>query len=145
MPERLPADRHFQHLAHLIQLEAEAEKQEDLRAMQHHLSAGAEATGNSLVNLVIRDEDAGLGGSILLTLAKRNQNLSLPWTRLGTGSPVIFSAEEQGGPPENTAGWRGVVSRISRRFHPGGFCGVARGWSPGRIWTAHLPPGPFQR
>ena len=114
MSDHVKVDQHFQHLARLIQLEAEAEKQEDLRAMQRHLSAGAEATGNSLVNLVIRDQDAGLGGSILLTLAKRNQNLSLPWTRLGTGSPVIFSAEEQGSSPENAAGYRGVVSRISR-------------------------------
>ncbi len=103
---------HFQRLARLIALEAEAEKQEDLRAMQRHASGGAEASGNCLVNLVIRDEDAGLGGSVLLTLAKRNQNLSLPWTRLGTGSPVIFSAEGPAGSTAPSTGWRGIVSRL---------------------------------
>ncbi len=113
MPVNSPVDQHFQHLARLIQLEAEAEKQEDLRAMQRHVSAGAEASGNSLVNLVIRDQDAGLGGSILLTLAKRNQNLSLPWTRLGSGTPVIFSAESPNA-ADQAAGWRGIVSRLQR-------------------------------
>ncbi len=107
-------DPYFQHLARLIRLEADAEKQEDLLAMQRHLSAGAEASGRSLVNLVIRDQDAGLGGSVLLTLGKRNQSLPLPWTRLGPGSPVIFSEEGAGNPSENASGWRGVVSRLQR-------------------------------
>jgi len=107
-------DAHFQHLARLISLEAEAEKQEELRAMQRHLPAGAEASGSSLVNLVIRDQDGGLGGAVLLTLAKRNQNLALPWTRLGTGSPVILSEEGRTGPPDGDAHWRGVVSRLQR-------------------------------
>jgi superfamily I DNA and/or RNA helicase len=114
MPSNLPADTHFQHLAHLIDLEAEAEKQEDLRAMQQHHSAGAEASGSSIVNLVIRDQDVGLGGSVVLTLGKRNQNLSLPWTRLGTGSPVLFSEESAGSAPGSGNGWRGTVSRVQK-------------------------------
>jgi ATP-dependent RNA/DNA helicase IGHMBP2 len=114
MPVHSPGDEHFQRLARLMQLEADAEKREELRAMQRHSPGGAEASGSSLVNLVIRDQDAGLGGSILLTLGKRNQNLSLPWTRLGTGSPVILSEEGPSGSSENTAGWRGVVSRLQK-------------------------------
>jgi ATP-dependent RNA/DNA helicase IGHMBP2 len=109
-----PIDDHFQRLARLIQLEAEAEKQEDLRAMQRHLPGGDEASGNCLVNLVIRDQDAGLGGSILLTFGKRNQNLALPWTRLGTGSPVLLSEEGPNSSAKNVSGWRGVVSRLQR-------------------------------
>jgi hypothetical protein len=56
------AQVHFQHLAHLLQLEADAEKQEDLRAMQRHspASSGAEASGSCILGLVIRDQDAGL-------------------------------------------------------------------------------------
>lgn len=114
MPVPSPVDEHFQRLARLLQLEADAEKQEELRAMQRHLQCGAEASGTSLVNLVIRDQDTGLGGGILLTLGKRNQNLSLPWTRLGTGSPVILSEERTNGSPEDAAGWRGVVSRLQK-------------------------------
>ncbi len=114
MPADVRADEHFHNLERLIQLEAEAEKQEELRAMQRHLPAGAEASGSSLLNLVIRDQDAGFGGAILLTLGKRNQNLALPWTRLGTGTPVLLTEEGPGGTPDSAASWRGVVSRLQK-------------------------------
>lgn len=104
-------EEYFQRLTRLMELEAEAEKQEALREIQRLSPAGAETAGSSLINLVIRDEDAGLGGRILLTFGKRNQSLSLPWTRLGTGSPVILSEE---GTAHSEEGWRGVVSRIHR-------------------------------
>ena len=74
-------------------MEAEAEKQAALHDMQRRSPAAAEASGSTLINLVIRDEDAGLGGRILLTFGKRNQTLTLPWTRLGSGTPVILSEE----------------------------------------------------
>ena len=114
MPVHLPAETHFQRLARLIDLEAEAEKQEDLRSMQRHQSSGAEASGQCLLGLVVRGEDAGLGGNVVLTLGKRNQSLPLPWTRLGVGSPVLFSEEISGGSHEGGKGWRGVVSRLQR-------------------------------
>ncbi len=100
-------EEHFQRLARLLELEAEAEKQEALRDMQRRLPATAEASGSSLTNLAIREQDAGLGGRILLTLGKRNESLALPWTRLGSGTPVILSEEGA-----NTEGWRGTVSRL---------------------------------
>ena len=80
-------EEHFARLARLLDMEAEAEKLESLRELERHTPAEAEALGNSLINLVIRDEDAGLGGRFLLTFGKRNQNLSLPWNRLRTGQP----------------------------------------------------------
>ncbi len=109
----LPAREHFQRLLHLLELEAEAEKQEIGRNLQRRSPAEAEASGSSLINLVIRDEEIGLGGRILLTLGKRNQNLSLPWTRLRVGVPVILSAESQSNLSAALATvWRGVVSRL---------------------------------
>ncbi|MBI5353696.1 MAG: IGHMBP2 family helicase [Chloroflexi bacterium] len=103
---------HFQRLARLLDLEAEAEKQETLRSLEKLSPAEAEASGNSLINLVIREEDSGLGGRILLTFGKRNENLSLPWSRIGNGSPVILSEE---GLKDNTSpGWRGIVSRAHK-------------------------------
>lgn len=101
-------EEYFQRLLRLLEMEAEAEKQEALRDMQRRSPAEAEASGASLINLVIREQDAGLGGRILLTLGKRSQTLPLPWTRLGPGSPVILS--EEGGSAGH--GWRGVVSRL---------------------------------
>ena len=103
------ASSHFQQLTRLLELEAEAEKQEALRDMQRRSPAAAEAAGGTLTNLVIREEDSGMGGRILLTLAKRNQTLTLPWTRLGPGSPIILS--EEGSSAE---GWRGIVTRVQR-------------------------------
>ena len=104
-----PTEEHFQRLARLLELESEAEKQEALRDVQRRSPAAAEASGTSLNNLVIRDEDAGLGGRILLTLGKRNESLPLPWTRLGSGTPVILSEEGRNAASD---GWRGVVSRL---------------------------------
>ena len=103
-------EEHFARLSRLLDLEAEAEKLETLREFERRTPAEAEALGNSLINLVIRDEDSGLGGRVLLTFGKRNQNLSLPWNRLRTGSPVILSEEGNA----DSEGWRGVVSRAQR-------------------------------
>ncbi|NTV35430.1 MAG: AAA family ATPase [Anaerolineaceae bacterium] len=106
-----PIKDHFQHMLHLLDLEAEAEKLEIMQDLQRRSPAAAEATGYSLINLVIREVDFGLGGRVLLTLGKRNQNLDLPWTKLTTGSPVILSEETNSGAAQ---GWRGIVSWLNK-------------------------------
>lgn len=99
----------------LLDLEAEAEKQQALRERTRLSPTEAEATGNSIINLVIREEGYGLGGRFLLGLGKRNETLPLPWTRLGVGSPVILSEErrDRDASSEET-GWRGIVSAVRR-------------------------------
>ncbi|MCX6060444.1 MAG: IGHMBP2 family helicase [Chloroflexi bacterium] len=106
------AEDHFQRLARLLDLEAEAEKQETIRSLEKLSPAEAESSGNSLINLVIHEEDSGLGGKILLTFGKRNENLSLPWSRIGNGSPVILS--EEGLHDKDAPSWRGIVSRAHK-------------------------------
>jgi len=108
----LPVNEHFQRLLTLLDLEAEAEKQALMDDLQIRSPAAAEASGATLINLVIRDETAGLGGRILLTLGKRNQTLPLPWTRLGSGLPVILSEENLGSGSTLRESWRGVVTRV---------------------------------
>lgn len=103
-------EEYFRRLGGLLELEAEAEKQQALREAQQRSPAEAEASGSGLTGLVIRDEDAGLGGRVLLTLGKRNQTLALPWTRLGSGTPIILS--EEGG-AHGSEGWRGIVTRLA--------------------------------
>src|SRR5262245_28746546 len=96
-------DDHFQRLAWLLDLEARAEA-EQLRQRAERLSAAeAETRGDCLTGLVVRDEQSGLGGRVVLVLGKRNLNQPLPWTRLGVGSPVVLSPEGGGN------GVRGVV------------------------------------
>lgn len=95
-------DDHFQRLARLLELESQAEAQRILE--------GAESSrpeGSSLTGLVVTAEDTGLGGRILLTLARRNRSLPLPWNRLEPGAPVLLS----GGTGD---GWRGIVCERSR-------------------------------
>lgn len=104
---------YFGNLSLLLDLEAEAEKQEALRERTRLSPKEAEATGNSIINLVIREEGYGLGGRFLLGLGKRNETLQLPWTRLGVGSPVILS-EEGVSSSNSESGWRGIVSAIRR-------------------------------
>ena len=113
MSTSLASDEHFRRLLQLMELEAEAEKQQALRDLQRHSPAEAEARGGSLIGLVLRDEAAGLGGRLLLTFGKRDQRQPLPWTRLRIGTPVLLS-EERAGAIEADAGWRGVVSGLNR-------------------------------
>lgn len=105
-PPRKGAADHFRRLIHLLQLEGAAEAEQLLRNTRQSDPSSAEQTGNSLVDLVIRDEYLGLGDRILITLAKRDMNRMLPWTRLGVGSPVLLSEQRS----KSEAGWRGVVS-----------------------------------
>jgi superfamily I DNA and/or RNA helicase len=106
-----PADDHFQRLARLLELESDAEAEQALQRTRGLSAAEAERTGDCLVALVLREEYTGLGGRIILTLAKRNPAQPLPWTRLQVGSPVLLSAEDGGG-----SGARGVLSERDERW-----------------------------
>jgi superfamily I DNA and/or RNA helicase len=96
---------HFQRLARLMELEAQAEADQARERLRNLSAAEAEQRGDCLTDLVITDESSGLGGRCLLTLVKRNRTLALPWTRLQVGSPVLLLPERD---PAST-GWRGVV------------------------------------
>src|SRR5260370_39609484 len=96
---------HFQRLSRLVELESEAEARKTRETLGRLSPADAERTGESLIGLVIIEEDSGLGGRCILTLAKRNRTLPLPWNRLGPGTPVLLAPE--GG--STTEGCRGVV------------------------------------
>ncbi len=95
---------HFERLGRLLDLESRAEAQETTERGRRLSAADAERTGTSLVDLVIVDDQTGLGGRYLLQLAKRRRS-PLPWTRLDVGSPVVLWPD--GG--KETAGHRGVV------------------------------------
>ncbi|MEX2115002.1 MAG: AAA domain-containing protein [Pirellulales bacterium] len=82
---------HLQRMVRLIEIEREAEAQRAVELCRRLSPAEAERAGQSLVDLVIVDEEAGLGGRYLIRLAKRNRQ-PLPWTRLGVGSPVVLTA-----------------------------------------------------
>ena len=64
-------DDHFRRLIELLEIERETEAGRALERGRRLSPADAERTGNALVDLTIVDEEAGLGGRYLLTLAKR--------------------------------------------------------------------------
>lgn len=99
------SESHFDKLLRLLDIESRAEAEQTMRRARATAGEAAEKSGNTLVQLVLRDETAGLGGRVLWRFGKRNQTLPLPWTRLGVGSPVLLSEENIADP----AGWRGVV------------------------------------
>src|SRR5207302_11211053 len=103
---------HFQRLARLLDLESVAEADRAREMVQRLSAAEAERTGNSLVDLVVTEEYSGLGGRCILTLAKRNRSLPLPWTRLQVGSPVLLAVEGA----TREARVRGVVCERQERF-----------------------------
>jgi len=101
---------HFQRLARLLEVEAGAESRQAAERARRFAGAQAEKTGNSMVDLIITDEDTGLGGRFLVQLIKRSRS-PLPWTRLDTGSPVVLTPEASRG----HAGYRGVVYQRDER------------------------------
>ena len=100
---------HFQHLKRLVELEGEAEARAARQRMRSGSSTDLERGGQTLVDLVLREETLGLGGQSILTYGKRDQRLTLPWNRLGVGTPVLVTEEES----EDTSGWRGIVTSRS--------------------------------
>ncbi|HVC93354.1 MAG TPA: IGHMBP2 family helicase [Pirellulales bacterium] len=106
-----PTEDHFLRFARLLELEGRAEAERLLRRGRRLSAAEAERTGNALIDLVIADEDAGLGGRYLLQFVKRRR-APLPWTRLGVGSPVLLSPEAA----EASGCTRGVICERNEQF-----------------------------
>ena len=104
-------DEHFQRLAEWIDLESVAEAERLNERRKNQKGPDAEKSGETLLDLVVTDEDAGLGGRYLITLVKRNRTLQLPWNRLRVGSPVVVT------PNDDLSGdaCQGVVTAISRK------------------------------
>lgn len=91
-----PRREHFDHLLGLLEQEGRAQA-ERARALSDRLTPqDAERAGISLVELIILEEAPGLGGLLELRLAKKNRSLPLPWTRIGTGDPVLLRSDEPG-------------------------------------------------
>jgi superfamily I DNA and/or RNA helicase len=103
---------HFQRLARLLELESQAEARQAAESLARLSPSEAERTGNCLIGLTITEEDFGLGGRCILTFAKRNRDLSLPWNRLEPGAPVLRCVEGD----HKDEGTRGVVCERQDRF-----------------------------
>ncbi len=97
-------------MMHWLELESIAETQRIAERRVRQSTANAEASGETLLDLVIDSHDSGLGGRVLLTLVKRNRSIGLPWSRLRTGSPVVLTSDEQ---HDSSEALQGVISAKS--------------------------------
>jgi hypothetical protein len=96
---------HFANLARLLDLEAHAEQEEARRRAQSE-EGSLLGDGSSLSSLMLRSEEFGLGGRLLLTFSRKVPAEPLPPTRLQPGSPVLLS---QTNINRRVPSYRGVV------------------------------------
>ncbi len=99
----LRTEDHFARLARLLEMEGRAAAQQAAERSRRLAPAEAERSGTCLVDLVVRDEEPGLGGRHLLRLGRRKRS-PLPWTRLAVGSPVVLSPLQR-----SDVEYRGVI------------------------------------
>jgi ATP-dependent RNA/DNA helicase IGHMBP2 len=86
---------HFDRLLRWVELERETEAVRARERAARRTGAAAERGGESLVDLVLSDEEPALAGRYAVTLVKR-QRTPLPWTRIDAGSPVVLSGQRAG-------------------------------------------------
>lgn len=97
--ERL--DDYFANQLRWLTLEARAEAEQ--------YEQGERDSENSLTNLVIQNEELALGGRVAVRFAPRNQQQSLPWSKLSVGTPILLLSDALDAPA------RGVISQLRRR------------------------------
>jgi hypothetical protein len=83
---------HFEKLQALLDVEREAEKQENLRELHKFPVAQREALGKTVTGLQAGDSESGLGGMTILplTLKPRNEELS-PFHAMNAGDNVLLT------------------------------------------------------
>src|SRR5438270_11364027 len=84
---------HFEKLLDLIDLEREAEKEENKRELERYPLPVREALGKTVTRLHIDDEDVGVGGIPLLVLSRSNKPSSglSPFHAMNQGDNVLLS------------------------------------------------------
>jgi hypothetical protein len=115
MPAAPPGPEHFEHLRQLLVLERRAEEQR-LAGERTQLSQGErEARGLSAGDLEATDEDVGLGGRFLVTLARAG---GVPWRNpFGPGDVVEARPRRaEVAPPERALVVRGGRDRVQLAF-----------------------------
>lgn len=101
------AESHFAQMMTWLAMESEAEIAQMAERRKRMMHRDPEESGETLVDMVIVDEEPGLGGRTLATFERRKQSVPLPRHRIRVGSPVVVS----GFPDDHGRSEQGVVSR----------------------------------
>jgi superfamily I DNA and/or RNA helicase len=102
---------HFLKLGRLLEMESRAEADQIRLRRERRPADEVERAGDCIIDLVVTEEYAGLGGRSLVTMVKQ-RNRPLPWTRFGVGTPVLVVNQKDRG----DAGQRGVVCEKSEQL-----------------------------
>ncbi|MCA9150683.1 MAG: AAA family ATPase, partial [Planctomycetales bacterium] len=103
--------QHFEQLHRWLEMESQAEMERLAERRQRAGQRDVEASGETLIDLVVEDYRTAVGGLYLLTLVKRNRTRELPWNRLRVGAPVVLADMED----SSNDATMGVVSQRSQR------------------------------
>lgn len=103
-------EKHFVDMMEWLAMESAAEVERMAERQRNRKSEDAEKSGETILDLVITDQQPGLGGYKLYTFKRRNETQVMPWHRLRTGSPVAISPYQSG----ESFTESGVVSRNTR-------------------------------
>ena len=129
---------HFDHLAHLLKLEADAEREQ---VRQQVVSGTTAADGTCLTQLVIAEEDTGFGGRLILTFTRVSRTDPLPPNRLQPGAPVLLTQTGTSRPFT----LRGVVSERRERTIGVAFEMPEGDWPDDSRWRLDLSPDEASR
>jgi len=89
--------QHFQMLLQCIDWEAEAEAKRLVDRRRQMKNKNPESSGETILGLSITESEPSLGGRHLVTLSKSNRKQPLPWNRLRSGTPIVFSHDADEG------------------------------------------------
>ena len=101
---------YFELMARWLDMESIAEAQRFAERRRRADPGDLEKSGETLVRMVVRDHETGLGGRFLLTFGKEKSHHPLPWNRFRVGSPVVLSDEGDG-----ERSWPAIVSEREGR------------------------------
>lgn len=90
-------DQHFETLLELIELEREAEKEENRRELERYPLQVRETLGKTVTRLDIADEDVGVGGIPLLVLSRSGASVRdglSPFHAMNQGDNVLVTFPE---------------------------------------------------
>ena len=103
-------DLHFARMARWLQMESAAEVVRMGERKKAQGEGNAEKSGETLLNMIVVDQLAGLGALQLVTFGRQPKAPPMPWHRLRVGSPVVVSPMDNDHP---SASISGVVSERS--------------------------------
>ncbi|MEM9942495.1 MAG: AAA domain-containing protein [Planctomycetota bacterium] len=105
-------EKHFVDMVEWLAMETTAEVERMARRRKFKSPKDAEATGETVLDLVIQDVRPGLGGYQLISFQRRSTNHPMPWHRLKVGTPVVVSADDYNGSKDET----GVISKKKKEL-----------------------------